>query len=423
MPSRESSNCAKTSDQRHGSFFLQLEFKKDRTSTAVEPLDIEPQHIKQFTITLDINRLLPSFKFVGDDAAGVMTHVLPFDHNQSKFHVQLGSFRSDIDETTLFSFDIYRRFPTSNFIYDIEGMLDVNNLFAPSYTRAFNGTIKSAIETIGAELGVHDTEISSTLDYEKTILQPEWSNAKMLTYLKKNVIGSGKEAAFYCFIKCVGNKNILVFKPIKELVAGSVKYRFTLTPEVVKDKASGEEFWPVLKYKFFDNYKYLGISGTRRQTSGYFDYANSQYVRQGFDIDQNENELYDYHSFTKYHSIDNDDLAENNLGLGNLGSNNEFTTDFEGRTLNKFHKNITNLSKLWIDVVGLEVAYPGDMIKVYYLEQTPPVAYQHTGYWMIERVVHIIGSAFVTRLLLTRNGSDPGLESNLIKAKFDRGKT
>ena len=42
---------------------------------------------------------------------------------------------------------------------------------------------------------------------------------------------------------------------------------------------------------------------------------------------------------------------------------------------------------------------------------------------MVERVVHVIGSAFVSRILLTRNGSDPGLENNLIKAKFDRGKT
>lgn len=420
MASRENTRSGSVgSAHRHGPFFLQLEFKKNRDSIAIDPLNIEPQHIKEFTITLDINRLLPAFRIKMDDANGIMTHILPFDHNQSKFHVQLAHLQTKLDETTLFSFDVYRRFPDSNFIYDIEGLLSVKNLFSPGRTRAFSGTIKSTIEALGSELGMDEVEVSAGLDYKKTILQPGWSNAKLINYLKKNVIGNAKEANFYCFVKCVNKKNVLVFKSVKDFSSNIVKRRFTFTPTRVSDNKSGEEYWPILQYRMFDNYKLLGVVGTRRQESGYYDYNKSQFVTQAFDIDNNSDELFDYHSFCKYHAIDADDMPEDNLGLGNLGRNNRLTQDFIGRTLNTFHQRITDLSKLWIDIIGAEDMYPGDIVDVYHLEpgKLPP---QYRGYWMVERVVHVIGNAFITRLLLTRNGYEPSSDSNLLKAKFSK---
>ena len=54
-----------------------------------------------------------------------------------------------------------------------------------------------------------------------------------------------------------------------------------------------------------------------------------------------------------------------------------------------------------------------------YLEQTPPIGkigYQHQGFWMVERVVHVISGEFITRLLLTRNGSDCGQVCQLLPA-------
>jgi hypothetical protein len=136
-----------------------------------------------------------------------------------------------------------------------------------------------------------------------------------------------------------------------------------------------------------------------------------------FDIDNNTESQYDYRSFTHYHAIDIADEADT-VGLGHLGRNNEFTANFEGAALNEFHHRITNLSQLWIDVIGLQDAKPGDVVEIQYLEHYPPMEYTHQGYWMVQRVVHIIGNFFITRLLLTRNGSEPGVDNTLLKARF-----
>lgn len=406
--------------KRFGPLSLQLEFKKDRDSTTIDPINVEPHNIKELTITLDINKFLPEFHLIIEDSVGLFTHVIPFDHNLSKFHVQLGRATTGvIEDTTLFSFDVYRREPNSDMLYDNNGLLQAKDLFSPGHNRALTGSIKESIEKIGTALGAKTNEVSVSLDYDKTILQPGWSNAKLLIWLKANVLGTANEANFYCFMKCVGINPVFVFKNVKDFWQTKPKYRFTLTSEAVKDDRSGEVYWPVMQYRLYENYKAIGVTGCRRRQRGYFNYATSSYKIDSYDIDGNTDPSIDYSSFTEYHQIDIEDDVNANISIRNSGRSNEFTTNFRGRALNSFHKNITNLSKLWVDVIGVDDVYPGDIVDVLYLEQEPPlgkIGYQHQGFWMVERVVHIISGEFITRLLLTRNGSDCGSVCQLLRA-------
>jgi len=43
--------------------------------------------------------------------------------------------------------------------------------------------------------------------------------------------------------------------------------------------------------------------------------------------------------------------------------------------------------------------------------------YQHSGLWLVKRVVHLIGDSFQTRLLLTRCGIDTDILTSLIEAE------
>lgn len=403
-----------------GPLSLQLEFKKDRDSKTIDPINVDPQNIKELTITLDINRFLPEFHLTMDDSAGLFTHIIPFDHNLSKFHIQLGRVtKGTIEDTTLFSFDVYRRSPNSDLRYDANGLLQAKDLFSPGHNRALTGNVKESIEAIGTAMGAKTNEVSVSLDYDKTILQPGWSNAKLLKWLKINLLGKTNEANFYCFMKCVEIDSVFVFKNVKDFWQAKPKYRYTLTSEAVKDNASGEIYWPVMQYMLYENYKAIGIKGCRRQQRGYFDYITSSYKVDSYEIDGNTDPSIDYNSFTEYHQIDIEDDPDANMSIRNSGRSNGFTTNFRGKTLNDFHRNITNLSKIWIDVIGVDDVYPGDIVDILYLEHAPPIGkigYQHQGFWMVERVVHVISGEFITRLLLTRNGSDCGQACQLLQA-------
>lgn len=403
-----------------GPLSLQLEFKKDRDSKTIDPINVEPQNIKEFTITLDINKILPEFHLIINDSTGLFTHVIPFDHNLSKFHVQLGRItKGTIEDTTLFSFDVYRRKPNSDMLYDINGLLQAKDLFSPGHNRALTGNVKESLEALGTALGAKTSEVSVSLDFTKTILQPGWSNKKLLNWLQENLLGKANEANFYCFMKCVGLDPVFVFKHVKDFWQAKPKYNFALSSEIVKDTVSGEVYWPVMQYRLFENYKAIGVKGCRRRECGYFDYDTSSFKMESYEIDGNTDPQLDYNSFTEYHQIDIEDDADANIANFHTGRNNGFTTNFRGKTLNEFHKDITNLSKLWIDVIGVDDIYPGDIVNVLYLEQQPPlgkIGYQHQGFWMVERVVHIISGEFITRLLLTRNGSNSGQACQLLPA-------
>jgi hypothetical protein len=238
--------------------------------------------------------------------------------------------------------------------------------------------------------------------------------------MENNVIGSNGESGYYSFMKCVGNKKVFVFKSVNDFIKQAPKHKFTFSSSPVEDADSGDIYFPILDYQLFDNYKAIGIRGARRQELDYYDYNTSAFTHTEYEIDNNEDPQIDYPSFTTFHMIDKDDTPFENVGSNHPGRNNDFTADFKGRALNNFHHDLTNMSKIWIDILGLEDIYPGDVIETFYLEESPPegvTAYQHQGYWMVERVVHVIGNTFMSRLLLTRNGVEAGMENTLMRAK------
>lgn len=396
--------------EQYGPLFLRMELRRRKSPKIFDSLVLEPQQIKEFTITLDINSFLPSFRLIMNDSEGILTHLTPFDLSSGRLHVSIGqSTDLGIEDTTDFSFDIYRRFPTSDFVWEVEGLLMVDDLFSPDKIRGFNETIQSTLETIAAELGVDSTEISASLAHRKTLIQPGWSNAKFLNYVKRNVAGMAWESGFFSFIKCVKTRTVFVFKSIDDFVGQSPKYRFRLGPEVYVDRDANRTYYPILEYNIVDNYRLLGLLGSRRQEYTYFDYTLGKPKIANLEVDRNSEVLYDFPSLTRYYQIDKEEDANDNITLYNTGRSNSLTSDFTERALGLFHKNLVDLSKMWIDTFGISDIYPGDIVEVQKIEHVSrgeEFGYQGQGYWIVEKVVHVVGHGYITRLLLTRNGTD-----------------
>jgi hypothetical protein len=375
---------------------------------AVLPLNIS--NLRELTIVQDLNKFLPEFRMRILDTTGVLTHLIPFDKNMSVAYIELAE-SSTSEQKNSFTFSVFNRKPEgdqsnpSN-MYDITGLLNINGMFSPDYCRSLPGNIKSNLESIAySELDADSTEVSSSLDYTKSLIQPKWSNVQFLKHLKENAVGKNQEYGFKCFVKCQNMKQIFVFKSLYELVKQSVSYKFLVKPTQYKDML------PVFNYSIFDYYKIHEVFASKKQSYSYFDYDTSTFI-------QAEENAQNFESLSDYYLIDRND-SEGSNALTDTGRSNDFTKDFKGMVRSSFSNRLMDLVKMWITTRGLQNIVPGQTIQLIFphgMESGNLYSYQYSGYWLVEKVVHNIGDTFLTKLLLTRNGLDTDKATTLLKS-------
>lgn len=376
----------------------------------VKEIVLSPQSIVELSIIQDLNKLLPSFRMRCADPTGIMTHLQPFDSSANTFDVSFCSSGQDAAWFNSFTFKIYRRKPESQYqmsmVYDVVGLLDAPNLYSPSLSRSsgVGKTIKEFLIQIASELGCDLYDISSSLDYVKPVLQPNWTNNELLNYLRSNMEGVAGEGFYKIFISCSRGKKVFTCLTWNELSTRSNIYKFVIGQKPVND------FYPIMNYKIFDNYYSLGACGNKQQNVEFFDYYTSTYI---------EDTVYPTGmvSLSDYFMVDGND--PNNSDSMYFGRSTEETTTFGGRSKGLYYSRLSNMSKMWADTIGIQDLRPGAVVLVMFPEDgTGAVAnYQYNGLWMVERVIHTFGNAFITRMLLTRNGVDTALNSTLVPAE------
>lgn len=386
-----------------GNYFLKVTFGQDN-------LSIDPSNIKELVVEQDINRFLPSFSLKFVDAQGLLTHIAPSDKTLSKLTFQIGKdLVNKSGDYNDFDFSVFRRQPvgdfTSSSIYDATGLLDTDALHAPTYCRGFSGLVSETLQTIGAELGCTEFEISDNLKYRRNIVQPNWSNAEMLTWFRSFLRGTDDESAYQIFVKRVNGKSTLVCRTLKDLFKQGIKYKFIVNNNPVED------FYPAFDYEIFDNYKIFGTFGSKKQTYYYFDYFTSEFKT-------GEIEATEMYSLSDYFLIDSDDIQDSN-SIDTLGRNTESDEDFKYFAKGKLFNRLNCLAKMWITTWGIPNIAPGDLVQVLFAqgkEIGSLQSYQYSGYWMVERAVHSFAGTHRTKLLLTRNGVDTDKGTTLLRA-------
>jgi len=366
---------------------------------------IEPQKIEELTITQDIDRFLPVFRLRVKDPTAALTQIIPFDKasNTISIGIARGDTHNNLNE---FKFTVERRVCIEEDTYEISGVLDIDDLFSASKIRSLTGNLKDNLEVLATdELKISEVEVGSSLDYDKTIIQPNWNNAGLLKYLRYNLLGKGEEAGYFCFIKNKNGQTIFVFKSLFELYLNSVKYKFIVGPD------SRKNYYPVSSFKIYDNSELITDYGALSQRYEYFKYSTGEYLSESIPIEN-------FSSLTDYFLVDKEDKVSGISFMG-VGHSNSFTSDFKGRVKNNYYRRLGDLIHMWISTYGLEDISPGDIVQVVFgemLHRKQLFLYQHSGLWMVKRVVHIVGKSFLSNLLLVRNGIDTDMDTSLLPA-------
>jgi len=380
-------------------------------------LIVDPRGIQELTITCDMNRFLPSVRMKVSDASGELTHLTPLDAIRTiSFDISAG--RTGFNFFNTYDFHVYRRFPSIDNIFDMEGLLAVNSLFTPSFVRGFNQQISTTLEAIATELGVDETDISFALNYVQPLVQADWTNSQFLSYLKNNVIGEHNEPAFYCFVKVLKAKKYFVFKSLSEFILSPVTHRFIIGSDNTRFSDPAQpSYYPVFNWRAVDNYKANGVLGIKTRAHTYFDYDESKLKGSSVNLDN-------FNSLTEMFAISNDDPDES-ISLQN-GVSNDFTNNFQGVVAGEHWKRTVDASKMWIDTIGLPTICPGDTADVkfttpYSTKYQNSLTYQ--GFWLVEKVIHSFGMGYMSKVFLTRNGYNVGdLETKLVKSSISKRK-
>lgn len=367
-----------------------------------------PHMLEEFTIIQDIDSFLPAFRLSIQDTDGIFSHVLPFDESLSKVYV---GFNRGSELTNSFDFKVYRRFIKSSAgvanVYDINGLLDIDGLFAPDRSRGFSGTIKSTLEFLATEVGVSSHEISSSLLDVKNIVQPNWSNAQLLKYLAENLSGSNLTAGYYCFFKRKRNMTSMVFRSLTEFNESPVAQRYVISEVQTKS----DKYLPVFDHDIIDNYKAFGVFAAKRQPFSYYNYDTSSFVESSYDFSG-------FVALADHFMIDENDLTEGQ-SIDSCGRTNAFTSDFLGKVKGSYFKRLSDLTTMWIFSIGNENLVPGDVVLVEF--PRPKIGEQvfsrhYAGYWLVKRVVHTLGHDYKNRILLCRSGLDVDLKTSMLKS-------
>lgn len=369
-------------------------------------IPISPQMLQELTITLDIDRLAPTFNLTMSDATGLLGEVIPFDKESTQFNIQLSRYQL-LDNLNEFNFLVKRRRSLADKSFSIEGVLDVPNLFTPRKTRTLAGNVKTNLETIAADELAVSSEISGSLNYVKNILQPTWTNAFLLRYLRERLEGVGDIGCFYVFIKNVEGFRTLVFKSIEELFLSDVgPHKFFVGNKPYED------YIPVSDFRIFDNSPMLtSLLGSTEQYN-YFNYETGVYSSDSINLS-------DCPSLSDFYLIDKDNDTDVNA-IRSLGCSNSFTSNFKGDVRNPYFKSVTGFINMWIFTWGVENISPGDIVEVLFADafaQGNLSIYQHSGFWMVKRVVHVVTKTFMSSILLTRCGIDTDMQTTLTPSR------
>jgi len=398
-------------------------------SIAGQRVYFDPSWITELTITQGIDMTLPSLRFAMLDKSNTITHLLPADSLGEQIDITLynvnynfGADSAGIPTENSFNFRVVRRFPTGNddqtTIYDVSAILDVDGMFAPKHKRnSYEMTISDWLKSIASEMGLV-ANVSSSLNVDRVLLQPFWSNAQLFRDLRGRLyselysdyrifVSNGYDFRGANTSSSFTGRTVLNVLSVEEMCRATVAEKFSVV-SANGDQVNG--FKPVSKFEILDSSPLLKKFGGKNQSYGYYDYDTSQYVEAVVDYSQ-------YYSLAIYHLLSKGD-TEDSVSLF-YGRNTETDPTYEERALTNLYSRMTSYSKMWIDTWGISNMQPGAVVQVVfpqaYLAQNP-LGYQYAGLWLVEKVILRLDGTFFTRLLLTRSGVDTDARTTLIPA-------
>lgn len=381
-----------------GSYFCRIKFGDSH-------IDASPGSLDSLEIIERLDRLVPYISLTVKDRSGLLTHLMPFDSKFSRVQISLS--QEDYDETT---YVLWRKKPESQdgaqSVFSASGLLDVDDLFTHNQSRGFDSTnVKDIITQIGKEIGCTHFDIDESVNVKKSVYQPNWTNAKFLTWLADTMPTS--DSGYFCYINASGKKRTLVFKSLTSLLKQNV------TATYVYGNTTTSTYELAYNLKIYDNsamLKQIGAVNQRYNTFIWESGISKQAVLTTADIKAP--------SLCERLGISEDDTEEGYQSL--KGRTSEYS-DYAAEMTGKLTKRVNSLVKIWIDVRGNLSLRRGNVIKLVFMQGAADgtlCSYQFSGFWLIDTAIQSFNQVHVTRLLLTR----PGVDTDVTTTKLKKAK-
>lgn len=369
---------------------------------------LQPSMLKEVSITCDLSRFVPVCRLAFHET-GNFTNIFPYDKTLNKLTIEFGrSTGSSLLNRA--EFTIIRRTPDiSGGIYEVEGFLNVEGLFNSVYKRGWSRNISDVISQIAEkELNIpqEDQVISPALNYKKNLIQPHWTNAHWFAYLQKRLIGKNGQTNWVCTIHNLVGKKVFWFRSLEEIINDRSKFNF------IVGERTFEGCLPIFDLKLIDNSSIISFICSPRQLYKYFDWRKGKYIEDYVEVKS-------LPSLTDYFLIDEGHIGEG-IPFEYFGRTTDFNPTFKDIARGRFLDQIMDSVQLWCQAPGIENIFPGDIVKIIFSESLVRgnmFIYQHSGYWMVKRVVHLFSTSFITRLLLVRSGIDTEQQTTLIQSE------
>lgn len=387
----------------NGEFFIDLK-------CGGYPVTLVPALVTKFVITQEMGRLLPTFAASFADSGGVYTHQTPSDQSISQWSVDIGL---QLDNyLNSFAFDVYRRAAegevVSSSMYNLSGIATVKgNALCCDYNRSFSGTVASTLMRLAREVGADKFDISPSLMYPLSIVQPGWTTPRLLSYLQKHLTGSGGQVGYVCFMKHLRRNRVFVFKTYEELFAQPAVQTYYC------GNVGSADTVRLYSYGIKEN-PLLSKLAPSAQRYTYFDWESGAYVETTLAF--------------RGKSLSDNLGYDSSEELGNVlnaqGRTNALDQKFLGTVGTQHYKRAYNLVSMWVTVPGNPSLCPGDCVKlVFGANQSDLFQTQYSGFWLVEKVAHNFGNRYVTYMRLTRNGYDQAFTKSTLKAALNRKRT
>jgi hypothetical protein len=181
---------------------------------------------------------------------------------------------------------------------------------------------------------------------------------------------------------------------------------------VIAKTTTSKDLLPIYNFEGVENFELLNILGIGEQKFTYFNYETGEQIDHDMDLDAMGV------SMTEHVGCDSQ-IGTEGVSQNTLGRTTDFITDFDSLMQGRYAKKVNSLVKQWVTTRGVTDICCGDIVLVMQSIAADPSAimdYQHSGYWLVERVVHHISKTYATKMLLTRPGVDGSKSLTLFRA-------
>lgn len=387
-------------------YYIKLEIENESEDSFITSFEIDSISVIENMIG---NTTFLNIKFIDNHGVLINTHpIIPdktisLTYGISKENSITSNFKiASMKVESLNKVDTEQMLVSMDLIHD-----KWDEMIKKTYSKSWkNKKLSEVLEDVVSEIEFDETDIEET-STAQDVIQPNWTNSKMLKWLTKNSINTSGIGGYVYYLTLDNKFSFTTFdklydkKPVKDINHISIS-----------EFDQGYNF-----LKIENNYIPTLIDGGFGMDYTYFDYNTKKYVTKSKVLtDINERQLSDWYYLAEDHMQPSKHYdGGRNINTDDIINNRILTT---ANSVQKIEFYIQGDNEIHIgDLINLKIPVSKSVRDGEVINET------YSGYWLVWKVAHLFttkDSSYHTHLFLTRNGINGKKIEGLVKT--DKGK-